>query len=232
MSGCWVPGLEVELRIIFLRSKLVTKAHSILSSSSLFGLIEGVSLNAREMHLLASCYYVLHSNFIVPKLSFFFPFLFFTCLKSVPLHFGSSTQIRVWLSHTRASSGALNFHPTFQTFILATSSVEVDHLLLDRLHFIIDLQGAQHAAERPSSLGADGSGFEPIKLSNMPSWSSELQFETWPAGVEISRGKRRKPTKASVATFCSMHNDYYAVVKWAAELPDVDLNRLPENQCR
>ncbi|KAG9585907.1 3-phytase, partial [Aureobasidium melanogenum] len=114
----------------------------------------------------------------------------------------------------------------FQTFVLATFWIEVNHLLLDRLHFIIDLQDAQRAVERASSLGADGWAFEPIKLSNIPSWCFELQFETWPAGVEISKGKRRRPTKAPVARFYSMHNDY-SVGRGAY---DVDFNRLPRNQ--
>jgi hypothetical protein len=91
---------------------------------------------------------------------------------------------------------------------------------------------AQHAAERTSSLGTDGWASEPIKLSNIPSWYAGLQFETWPAGVEISQEKGRKPTKTPVAMFCCMHNDYSAVVEWAAGLLMLTSTASPKKQCR
>lgn len=58
-------------------------------------------------------------------------------------------------------------------------------------------------------------------LFDVSSWYFELQFETWsalPTVVETFPGEGRRPTNVPVAMFCSMHNDYSAVVEWAAEL--------------
>ncbi|KAH0392470.1 hypothetical protein KCU89_g13428, partial [Aureobasidium melanogenum] len=71
----------------------------------------------------------------------------------------------------------------------------VDRLLLNTTHSWIFK--AQHAAERTSGLGTDGSAFEPIKLFDLPSWHAELQFETWPAGVEISQGNEEETNQGT-----------------------------------
>ncbi|KAG9680262.1 hypothetical protein KCU87_g459, partial [Aureobasidium melanogenum] len=77
---------------------------------------------------------------------------------------------------------------------LLTSS-GVDRLLLNTTHSWIFK--AQHAAERTSGLGTDGSAFEPIKLFDLPSWHAELQSETWPAGVEISQGNEEETNQGT-----------------------------------
>ncbi|KAH0207740.1 hypothetical protein KCU99_g396, partial [Aureobasidium melanogenum] len=105
------------------------------------------------------------------------------------------TNPRVAFRITRAGSGALNSYPTFQTFVLTTSSAGVDRLLLNTTHSWIFK--AQHAAERTSGLGTDGSAFEPIKLFDLPSWHAELQSETWPAGVEISQGNEEETNQGT-----------------------------------